>query len=1006
MSLEIVIGGAACGKTTEVLNRVRSELSTSELKRIWVILPDRRKINAFREKLLYSSGMLGVSIGLFYEFGNELLLISDQNQTEAPDLLLHRILLDIILKHSQSGELGEFEAIKTKPGFIQLIHQKIKELTQAGYSNGYDHQVEVILKLYYAYQRRLAQLRWMDSHQIVSVALAALRSNPSLLSGLDLVVADGFERFTPPQRDLLCFLAESGIRVMVTLSGNDSAGRMIYQRAQVTLEEFRSTYPKLEIHYTTAQPFLPAGILGLVNNLMVDHPQKIEKQADVRLLAAYSPLQEVREALRYIKFLQRERALTASDCAILVPDEVQYSPLILTVAEEYGIPVHFAWGMELKHVAALALILELVRVWREDFPRRRFLDLIRSPFVDLTSFGFKAEDAAILERVSRFGPVIAGFENWIKVLQRIENVEKEELEEEEEEDIFHLPNAETCRRLIGNFYILKETLEPPSGEKQIKFWVEWLWKLLISIGWFSRLSSTTKSPWLEKFKQILKEMCIVDRELGIWLLDFEGFVAELETSLQLNTYQTAEEKNQVPVLRIRDASGSRFEHVVIVGLAEGVFPKIQREDPFFPETFRQAAGLESQTDQNQLGVFYQAITRANTSLMISRPYMSEKGDALEPSPYWNAMETCLPEEDVEFIRSTTRRDLNEAASLEEMFFWSQLQKIPIIGKDEHISYTIRRLDHQKQVLFSRQVKKASGVYEGELESLPPGLERFQKIETDWSASRLETYTSCPLRFWTQYGLGVVEQRIPELGLQSFQIGSVLHQILEEVYKAAKDPTNVDELLAILPETAREIFAVAPEKYQFEPTVYWQTLQTEWLVFLEAAISGLASDHWHPLVFEAKFGLEGQPALRIRLENGRIVRLHGVIDRIDRDDQGNLRVIDYKTGASHLGKDDLMKGTRLQLPLYALAASQALNLGEVSEGFYWTLRGKKESSLKLSDFQEPGFEGPEGAFQVARLHLEFIISGLIQADFRPQVPEGGCPKYCSARLWCWRYRPGR
>ncbi len=619
-------------------------------------------------------------------------------------------------------------------------------------------------------------------------------------------------------------------------------------------------------------------------------------------------------------------------------------------------------------------------------------------------------DAAILERVSRYGPVVAGYDNWIKVLQRLSARDEDKKKPDEfdfdDGDIFNLPNAETCKRLMDSLHRLAAILKPPEEDKRINIWVDWIWQLLKDIGWISRLASSSGKPWFKKFKQNLREMCIADQELGAWYLNFEQFIAELEMDFQLNTFQPVRNENAVQVLRMLDARGSRFEHVVILGLAEGVFPKSQREDPFLPESFRQLAGLESQVEQNQMGVFYQAITRANGTLMVTRPYMSDKGEALESSPYWNALIACLDEQDVEVVRSTTRRSLEDAASLEELFFWSNLFKKPIKFEDEQLSQTINQLNHQKALLSSRQSKRIAGVYEGELGNLPPGLSKFEQLETDWSASRLETYKSCPMRFWTQYGLGVVEQRIPVVGLESFQIGSILHQILEEVYRAAEDPTKLDQLLDLLPIIARQVFDVAPETYQFEPTVYWQTQQEEWLSILQAAIIGLASDEWVPIAFEEKFGMEGKPALKIELEDGRRVRLHGVIDRIDQDSQGNLRVIDYKTGVSHLGKNDLINGIRLQLPLYALAAMQALKMGEVREGFYWTLNGKEAGSLKLSKFQYDDFAGPAGAIQIAKLHLQMIMDSLSIADFRPQVPEGGCPQYCGARLWCWRYHPGR
>jgi ATP-dependent helicase/DNAse subunit B len=1013
MSLQILMAGAACGKTTEVLKRVCSELSSTDLKKIWVILPDRRQINSFREKLLTSGSMIGLSTGLFYEFGNEILLKSDQTYTEAPELLLHRILQKIIQNFSQTGDLGAFGAIKDKPGFIQLVHRKVSELAEAGYesfpSDNLDPEVDVILKIYQAYQKRVKQRQWMDPHQIISMALDAVRSTSSVIKGLDFVAVDGFERFTPPQLNLLCQLAERGVKVLITLPGSDRAGRTIYQRAQESLEQFQSSFPDLELICAGDQPFLPSSILGLANNFLVDKPQIIEKQSDMRLLSAYSPLQEVREGLRRIRFLLNKSAF-AGDCAILIPAEDQYSALLQTVANEYHIPIHFNWGKPLIQVAQLELILNLLHVSTEDFPRRLFLDVIRSPFVDLSNFGFKPADTAILERVSRYGPVVAGFDNWMKVLQRLatkgeESKKQAELDKEDDE-IFNLPNADACQRLMESLRSLAAILKPPEKEKRITFWVEWLWQLLEDLGWLSQMPATTEILWFEKFKQNLREMCIADQELGFWYLDFDQFVAELEMGFQMSTFQQTTDRNKVQVLRLLDARGSRFEHVVILGLAEGVFPKSQREDPFLPEIFRQQAGLESHVEHNQIGVFYQAITRANSTLMVTRPYMSDKGEALEPSPYWNALIACLEEKDIEVVRSTTKRTLEDAASLEELFFWSHLFKIPIKFGDEHLSQTINKLNHQKAVLSSRQSKRIEGVYEGELEKLPPGLAKFEQKETDWSASRLETYKSCPMRFWTQYGLGVVEQHIPVLGLESFQIGSILHQILEDVYRTAEDPTNVDQLLDLLPVIARQVFDAAPETYQFEPTVYWQTQQEEWLAILQSAIIGLASEEWVPVAFEEKFGLDGKPALNIELDDGRMVRLHGVIDRIDQDLQGNLRIIDYKTGVSHLGKDDLIQGTRLQLPLYAMAAMQALKMGEVKEGFYWTLNGEEAGSLKLSKFQSADFEGPSGAIQVAKLHLQMIMDGLSSADFRPQVPDGGCPKYCGARLWCWRYHPGR
>ena len=112
------------------------------------------------------------------------------------------------------------------------------------------------------------------------------------------------------------------------------------------------------------------------------------------------------------------------------------------------------------------------------------------------------------------------------------------------------------------------------------------------------------------------------------------------------------------------------------------------------------------------------------------------------------------------------------------------------------------------------------------------------------------------------------------------------------------------------------------------------------------------------------------------------------------------MIDYKSGSSHLSPQDLVDGRRLQLPIYALAANQALGLGEAVEGFYWKLFQKGASALKLSQFKSEDGTGPEAAFSVATDHIKTIVTHIRQGSFQPLPPQGGCPSYCAAASWCW------
>jgi ATP-dependent helicase/DNAse subunit B len=153
----------------------------------------------------------------------------------------------------------------------------------------------------------------------------------------------------------------------------------------------------------------------------------------------------------------------------------------------------------------------------------------------------------------------------------------------------------------------------------------------------------------------------------------------------------------------------------------------------------------------------------------------------------------------------------------------------------------------------------------------------------------------------------------------------------------------------------------------------------------------------PIHFEARF--LGSASLSVQMDGDRI-KIHGVVDRVDRDPAGNIRVIDYKTaGPYRYSKQTLDRGEILQLPLYALAAQDALDLGQPVDGFYWHIRQAEPSSLQLADY------GPEEAIGTALSFVWEAVRGARQGYFRPQPPANGCPNYCPAVAFCWRYKPG-
>jgi len=239
---------------------------------------------------------------------------------------------------------------------------------------------------------------------------------------------------------------------------------------------------------------------------------------------------------------------------------------------------------------------------------------------------------------------------------------------------------------------------------------------------------------------------------------------------------------------------------------------------------------------------------------------------------------------------------------------------------------------------------------------------------------------------------------------NYILGNIYHTILEEVYRQAVAQNDWSEtaLLTLLTPVSGAIFAAAPRRYGFRPTAIWGYQQEELRQVLAQTLAALAqiAGDFRPYALEQAFGLDEKPPLVVQTDAGSF-RLRGYIDRIDQNSAGRLRIIDYKSGSKAIRPQDLDEGKRIQLPLYALAASQALALGDVAEGFYWHIGSAKTSQLKL----EAHPDGAPGAQETAVGHALRFIHGIRSGRFQPHPPVGGCPGSCPATEFCWRYRRG-
>lgn len=1019
MSCRVIVARPASGKTRYCLDRIFDCLRRNPLAPVWVVVPDNLQVGALRRRVAGRGGALGLHIGTFGDLYRYVLRRAGISRPVMSEAMGQRLTGAVIEAASGEADLRYFDPIKDAPGLRRALHERFKELRRGlvdpeGLGTENDSPgaaLDELAQLYARYQVRLDRLGWLDAAGENWEACAALEREPGLVSDIPLLILDGFDSFNRSQIRATGLLAESIPEVLVTLAGDRSWDRIPHRRFKRTLDSL-ALGMACSVEYLDWAPHLPPQLAHLEGNLFEADPTPMDAGSSVEMISLRSPAAEARESLRWLKARVQRDSFHPDRCAIVTPDPERYWPHLREAGREFGVPLRFSQGRPPLRAPPIDALRNLLSLPLQNWPRRMLLALVRSPYFDLSPFGLEPGDSATLGDVSLRGQVIEGLDQWGQILSQLAtHTSAPDGLEDENLRLPNLPRGERADRLLEGLRALGDRLAA-ADRRNMRDWVLWLEDLLEELRYFELHLEVHERAAAQALREGLRGLVLSEGVLGERLLSAKQFVRDLEAHLDADSYEPPVDWRQpaVRVLGVLEARGARFDALAVLGLSEGLFPEVEREDPFLSEHLRERLGLDTRLGREQAGLFYQIVSRADRRLLLTRPYLADDGERWAASPFWGAA-AALWSGAERRLRGESPRALNDACSSSELLFWAARSgELPDAFKAAFQSEWEQLVSGQG-VLEARLADPPAGPYEGATDQIRDILRRRYGSEHVWSASRLEAYGTCPFMFFVGSALGLEAREPPEPGFDPAQLGSMLHAILENTYSQAAEATDTDQLLAALEVAARAEFDRAPERYGFRPNALWevereQLLETlrETILALEALESG-----WTPLAFEAVFGIRGQPPLEVAFQ-GETYHLGGIIDRVDRGASGNVRVIDYKTGSSHLSYRDLIEGRRLQLPLYALAARDALGLGRPAEGFYWLVMQSEPSSLRLARFRLPRDDqqlaGPGAAIQISIQHLAKYVGGVRAGDFPPLPPEDGCPFYCPAAAWCWRYTPSR
>jgi len=381
-------------------------------------------------------------------------------------------------------------------------------------------------------------------------------------------------------------------------------------------------------------------------------------------------------------------------------------------------------------------------------------------------------------------------------------------------------------------------------------------------------------------------------------------------------------EDAVRLMTAHAAKGLEFRHVAIIRGSSTTFPCGWREPLVdLPRELRRTTSSETDkvvNEQEERRLLYVAMTRAKDTLSI----YAKQGTGTDQRP-------------TKFLR-----EFMSNASYRP--FWRTRPAVPL--QDGLFA-------EEGQIVLERS-HVASWLL------MPPS----ENFVTSLSASAIEIYEKCPLRFKLER-----EWNLPREVPAALHYGKIMHDVLRTFYdgKRLGRELKVEDLIAIFEEGMAG--AGIADRYQYD--LYLRQGREQITQFRQ-----LSRTTPEPQVIETEHNFE----LRVGT-----TKVRGRIDRIDRASDGCLAIIDYKTGKPKSQED---ADQSLQLSLYALAMRE--------------LRGQPASQLIFYNLEN------NTAISTTRLDPELDaikvrvqeVADKISAGVFPAIPGYQCT-FCPYRNLC-------
>ena len=494
----------------------------------------------------------------------------------------------------------------------------------------------------------------------------------------------------------------------------------------------------------------------------------------------------------------------------------------------------------------------------------------------------------------------------------------------------------------------------------------------------------------EKQEYIYRTLLIVNRLLTL-VHNYPDVMVQTKTAYRiiLQLMQTTavpfegEPLQGMQIMGVLEARGMDFRTVIIPDMNEDTYPGDGRQNSFIPYELRQAYRLATPERQDAIAAynFYRLLSHAKTVYLLQTT--SEDGRSPDASRY---IYQLLYQYGVPVIE--------ENAGLGKTSF-RKSEEVVSVPKDDRVM----------QQLLSRICRWSAQDRKG------------------LSPSALNRYVGCPLRFYLEWVCRFEEPLSMEESVQSNKLGTIFHRTMQQLYVPYSHNDNTrtkiteDIVKDMQDKFRKEQFVEHFYAQEFLFTDDLSRLQGRDYLPIRVLQQYVDNVLRHDLCLAQNgtfFYLSSEQQVRseLLLPDGKTVLFQGIVDRVD-EVNGQLRIVDYKTGKEHSAFpawEDLFSPDKKNNPdhvrqtlIYSLCYSDTYHNDGIVPCIYYV--SNKQDKLEKLIAQDGNNPIPYSAMKTDFLSaissvLEEILCPDIPFVARPDPSDKGTCTNCPFRSLCF------